>query len=192
MRSTGQAARGVAAARLTRQATSPPRPQPPGCTGDAQAGSPSKEAPDLLRVRPGATVATCPPRRRCGRPAAGCRRCYVRSPPTGPPPRDNQRKNPELRPQLPHEAVRGNSPRMASAKVGSQPPAGLSGRREVPNRRKETPRPAWPSRDGGTRGPHGAYHGGYRLEASGRREVPGWSTPAGLAFAEVRKPLGPH
>jgi hypothetical protein len=45
-----------------------------------------------------------------------------------------------LRPQLPHEAVRGNAPRMALGKVGSQP--------EPPARGAtvggETPRPAWP------------------------------------------------
>jgi hypothetical protein len=53
-------------------------------------------------------------------PAAGCRRCYVRSPSDWTAAPGRNPRNPELRPQLPHEAVRGNAPRMAPAKAEGQ------------------------------------------------------------------------
>jgi hypothetical protein len=70
-------------------------------------------------MRPGATA------HRAGdmeKPAAGCRRCCVRSPPTGPPLRNGQIIEPGAAPAMPHEAVRGNSPRMALAKAEGQAP----------------------------------------------------------------------
>jgi hypothetical protein len=143
-----------------------------GGAGDARAAAAAlKKSTRPLEVRPGATgMPTAPVLWKPGRGLSALLRAVTSDWTAAP----EDRTEPELRPQLPHEAVRGNSPRMASAKVGSQPPAGLSGRREVPNRRKETPRPAWPSRKSGNR------EGRMEASASYRRRWPALLNAADL------------